>query len=76
MPLWQELLSLVLLYLTVALMIWAAGKIYRVGILMYGKKPSFRICCAGSVFNKAGAGAYASVAGPASAAATYTQTDR
>lgn len=41
-PLWQELLSLVLLYLTVALMIWAAGKIYRVGILMYGKKPSFK----------------------------------
>lgn len=23
-------------------MVWIAGKIYRVGILMYGKKPSFK----------------------------------
>lgn len=41
-PLWQEVLSLALLYLSVAFMVWAAGKIYRVGILMYGKKPSFK----------------------------------
>lgn len=41
-PLWQELLSLVLLYATAALMVWAGGRIYRVGILMYGKKPGFR----------------------------------
>lgn len=41
-PLWQEVLSLALLYLSVVFMVWVAGKIYRVGILMYGKKPSFK----------------------------------
>ena len=39
-PLWQELLSIALLYASAFLMIWIGGKIYRVGILMYGKKPS------------------------------------
>ena len=41
-PLWQEVLSLVLLYATSLGMVWAAAKIYRVGILMYGKKPTFK----------------------------------
>jgi ABC-2 type transport system permease protein len=41
-PLWQEVLSVVLLYATAILMIWIGGKIYRVGILMYGKKPSIK----------------------------------
>ena len=41
-PLWQELLSIVLLYATAFFMVWMGGKIYRVGILMYGKKPSLR----------------------------------
>lgn len=41
-PLWQELLSIVLLYASAFLMIWIGGKIYRVGILMYGKKPSIK----------------------------------
>ena len=41
-PLWQEVLSLVLLYGAALSMIWAAGKVYRVGVLMYGKKPSLR----------------------------------
>lgn len=41
-PLWQELLSLALLYGTALLFIWAGGRIYRVGILMYGKKPSIK----------------------------------
>jgi len=41
-PTWQILLSLVLLYLSVAGMAWVAGKIYRVGIFMHGKKPSFK----------------------------------
>ncbi|MDY4058764.1 MAG: ABC transporter permease [Alloprevotella sp.] len=41
-PLWQELLSAVLLLGTSLLFIWLSGKIYRVGILMYGKKPSIR----------------------------------
>jgi ABC-2 type transport system permease protein len=34
--------SVVLLALTVFLMIWLTGKIYRVGILMYGKRPSIK----------------------------------
>jgi len=41
-PLWQELLSLALLYATTILFIWASARIYRVGILMYGKKPSLK----------------------------------
>ena len=42
LPLWQEVLSLVLLYGTAIGMVWMAGRIYRVGILMYGKKPTFK----------------------------------
>ena len=41
-PWWQIGLSLVLLALTVIGLIWMSGRIYRVGILMYGKKPSFK----------------------------------
>ena len=41
-PLWQELLSLTLLYASAFGMTWLADKIYRVGILMYGKKPTVR----------------------------------
>ena len=41
-PLWQEFLSIALLYASAFLMIWIGGKIYRVGILMYGKKPSIK----------------------------------
>ena len=41
-PLWQEILSVALLYLTALLGIWGSGRIYRVGILMYGKKPSLK----------------------------------
>lgn len=41
-PLWQELLSLALLYATSIAVVWLSGKIYRVGILMYGKKPSLK----------------------------------
>jgi ABC-2 type transport system permease protein len=36
-PLWQILLSLALVGLTVVLAVWAAGKIFRAGILMTGK---------------------------------------
>ena len=38
-PMWQNLLSLVILYGTAFACIWVSGKIYRIGILMYGKKP-------------------------------------
>ena len=41
-PLWQQFLSLALLIGTFILTVWFAAKIYRVGILMYGKKPSYR----------------------------------
>ena len=33
--------SVVLLYATFLGMVWLAGKIYRVGVFMYGKKPTF-----------------------------------
>ena len=41
-PTWEIVLSLVLLYASVVAMAWAAGKIYRVGIFMHGKKPSLK----------------------------------
>lgn len=41
-PIWQIALSVVLTLSTLFLCIWFASKIYRVGILMYGKKPSFK----------------------------------
>ncbi len=41
-PMWEVLLTAGLLYATFVGMVWLAGKIYRVGIFMYGKKPSFR----------------------------------
>ena len=41
-PTWEIILSLVLLYSTFVVMVWVAGKIYRVGIFMHGKKPSFK----------------------------------
>lgn len=39
-PWWQIALSIVLLIGTIFGAIWLAAKIYRVGILMYGKRPS------------------------------------
>ena len=41
-PVWQIALSLILLILTVVFFVWLAGRIYRVGILMYGKKVTFK----------------------------------
>jgi ABC-2 type transport system permease protein len=41
-PLWEKALSLGLLYVTFILISIFAAKIYRVGILMYGKKPSWK----------------------------------
>ncbi len=40
-PVWETILSLTLLYASFIFMIWLCGKIYRVGIFMYGKKPTF-----------------------------------
>ena len=41
-PLWEIILSLVILYASFTAMVWFAAKIYRVGIFMYGKKPTFK----------------------------------
>ncbi|MBQ2417514.1 MAG: ABC transporter permease [Alistipes sp.] len=41
-PTWEIVLSIVLLYATFIVMVWLAGKIYRVGIFMHGKKPTFK----------------------------------
>jgi ABC-2 type transport system permease protein len=41
-PLWQVGLSIVFLILGIVFFTWLAGRIYRVGILMYGKKVSFK----------------------------------
>ncbi len=41
-PIWQIVLSIVLLAATFVLMTWIAAKIYRTGILMYGKKLSYK----------------------------------
>ena len=42
LPAWEIALSLVLLAIGFIAMVWLAGKIYRVGIFMYGKKPSIK----------------------------------
>ncbi|NNK83896.1 MAG: ABC transporter permease [Flavobacteriaceae bacterium] len=41
-PIWEQILSLIILIVTFMLTVWFAAKIYRVGILMYGKKPSYK----------------------------------
>ena len=41
-PMWQNILSLVILYISAFGLVWFSGRIYRVGILMYGKKPSLK----------------------------------
>lgn len=41
-PIWQIAISLIATIGTAFLMIWLAGRIYRVGILLYGKKANYR----------------------------------
>ena len=41
-PVYEQIISIIILYFTFVLCIWFAAKIYRVGILMYGKKPSIK----------------------------------
>ena len=41
-PLWQQIVSLLILIATFIFTVWFAAKIYRVGILMYGKKPTYK----------------------------------
>jgi ABC-2 type transport system permease protein len=40
---WTEIFtSAIILYTTFLIMVWLSAKIYRIGILMYGKKPSWK----------------------------------
>jgi ABC-2 type transport system permease protein len=41
-PFWEIATSISLLYVSFVGTVWLSAKIYRVGILMYGKKPSWR----------------------------------
>ncbi|MCK5440888.1 MAG: ABC transporter permease [Maribacter sp.] len=41
-PIWELVTSIVLLIITFVGIVWLAAKIYRVGILMYGKKPTYK----------------------------------
>jgi ABC-2 type transport system permease protein len=41
-PAWELILSMVLMVAFYWGVIWLAGRVYRVGILMYGKKPSWK----------------------------------
>ncbi|MDE5856766.1 MAG: ABC transporter permease [Muribaculaceae bacterium] len=41
-PTWEIWVSIAILFATFFLMVWLAAKIYRVGIFMYGKKPSVK----------------------------------
>lgn len=41
-PWWQIAISITILFATFFFVVWFASKIYRVGILMYGKKPTWK----------------------------------
>ena len=41
-PPWQIILSMAILFATFFFVVWFASKIYRIGILMYGKKPTYK----------------------------------
>lgn len=39
---WEIITSLIIVYVSFVVMVWLAAKIYRVGIFMYGKKPTIK----------------------------------
>jgi ABC-2 type transport system permease protein len=39
-PTWEIVVSIVVLVVTTAVLMWAAGKVFRIAILVYGKRPS------------------------------------
>ena len=41
-PIWQVVLSVLVVLASTVFFVWAAAKIFRVGLLMYGKKPSLK----------------------------------
>ncbi len=40
-PIFEQIISLTILFSSVVFMIWIAAKVYRIGILMYGKKLTY-----------------------------------
>jgi ABC-2 type transport system permease protein len=42
-PTWQVIVSMISLVIGFIFTTWMAGRIYRIGILMYGKKPSYKL---------------------------------
>ena len=41
-PLWEQIASLLILIMSFVVTVWFAAKIYRIGILMHGKKPTYK----------------------------------
>lgn len=41
-PTWQVAVSLVVLFISFFLMVWVAARIFRVGVFMHGKKPTWK----------------------------------
>jgi ABC-2 type transport system permease protein len=41
-PAWQIATAYTLCVATICLMVWLCARVYRVGILMYGKKPTLQ----------------------------------
>ncbi len=41
-PTWQVAVSLVVLFISFFLMVWVASRIFRVGVFMHGKKPTWK----------------------------------
>ncbi len=41
-PVWEVLVSMAMMVAGFVFTVWLAGRIYRVGILMYGKKPTYK----------------------------------
>lgn len=41
-PFWEVLVSMAAMIIGFVFTVWLAGRIYRVGILMYGKKPTYK----------------------------------
>jgi ABC-2 type transport system permease protein len=39
-PIWEIAVSVLINFITIVLIIWVSARIYRVGILMYGKRPT------------------------------------
>ena len=40
-PLWEVVVSLIMLYITFIVVTWLAARIFRIGIFMHGKRPSW-----------------------------------